>query len=194
MNLKNVAEKAVDSPVLAAAAAWDDDGIETLLAGGTQIDRNEPSGKLSEQVEPARSTAQKRAYSLTNPYTTQDEKVEIEAWYQLPMDLAGVAYIVTCTIWARGDITGWQAYVMAFAVGVAMAIALWVAYAKRIVFAVKVLVGSPGVWVVPHIGFAAWLAFTGAWTQAAFLAGNCVLLDFPVGLRRQAGGCRNRMG
>jgi hypothetical protein len=147
-----------------------------------EMDRNEPSPRLSEQIEPAKSTAQKHAYSLTNPYTTQDEKVEIQVWYQLPVDLAGIAYIATCVIWSRGDITGWQAYVMAFAVGVAASIVLWVVYAKRIVFAVKVLVGSPGVWVVPHIGVAAWLAFTGAWTQAAFLAGNCVLLELPVGL------------
>jgi len=140
--------------------------------------------RLREQTGPPVSTARKRAYSLTNPYTTEHEKVEIETWYQLPVDLAGITYIVTCVLWARGAIGGWQAYLIALGVGVVAAIALWIAYPKRVAFLLKVLIGCPvlWLWILPHAGFAAWLAFTGAWTQAAFLTGNCLLLKIPVGL------------
>jgi hypothetical protein len=143
----------------------------------------EENTDLNRTADADRSSAKhKHAYSLNNPYTTEDEKVEIETWYQLPVDMSAIAFIACCLLWARGSIAGWQAYAIAFAVGVFTAVGIWIAYVKRIVFALKVLFGSPVVWVFMDLGVAACLAFTKQWTQAVFLAGNALLCRIPVGV------------
>jgi hypothetical protein len=35
--------------------------------------------------EAALKASEKNAYSMNNPYTTTEEKIEIEYWYQLPI-------------------------------------------------------------------------------------------------------------
>ncbi len=119
---------------------------------------------------------------MTNPHTTRDEKVEIEAWYQLPIDMAGIVFDVSCLFWARGNITGWHAYAMSFAVGVSVAVGVWFVYVKQVVFGLEMLLNFPAVRWLIHLGFAAWLWLSGARIQAIFVACNCLLLLIPVGI------------
>ena len=120
-------------------------------------------------------------YSKINTYTTINEKVEIEAWYQLPIDLAGLAFDVSCLFWAHGDINGWYAYTISFAVGILTAVTVWFVYVKQVVFGLSILTNFPVVRWIIHIGFAAWLYFTEARIQAIFVAVNCLFLLMPVG-------------
>jgi hypothetical protein len=85
----------------------------------------------------ARKAAERNVYSLSNPYTTRDEKLEIEVWYQLPLDLSGVACLVTGILWAYGNLVWWEAYLIAFGVGVVTAILLWFAYAPAVTIALS---------------------------------------------------------
>lgn len=141
-----------------------------------------PSESVTKEIQTQAQKAKDRhIYSMTNTHTTTDEKVEIEAWYQLPSNLAGVAFIVSCLFWARGDINGWHAYAISFAVGIFAALAVWFVYVKQIVFGLSMLTNFPVVRWLIHLGFAAWLCFTGSWVQAIFVAVNCLLLLIPVG-------------
>ena len=124
---------------------------------------------------------ERNVYSMNNPHTTEDEKVEIEVWYQLPIDLSGIAYIISCLFWARGDINGYQAYAISFSTGILTAVVVWFIYVKRIVFGLEMLINFPVVSWLIHLGFALWLYFTGSWMQAIFITFNRLLLLIPVG-------------
>ena len=141
-----------------------------------------PSDSVAKEIHiQAKKAHERNAYSMTNTHTTVDEKVEIEAWYQLPVDVAGVAYIASCQFWAWGYISGWHAYVISFAVGILTAVTVWFVYVKRIVFGLEMLLNFPVVRWLIHLGFALWLYFTGSWIQAIFIVCNCLLLLIPVG-------------
>jgi hypothetical protein len=118
---------------------------------------------------------------MSNPYTTRDEKVEIESWYQLPIHISGIAYIVACLFWAQDIISGWHAFFGAFAVGVLAAVTIWFVYVRKLVFGLCMLLNFPVVGWLIHLGVAGWLGFSGSWTQAAFLAGNRLFFLMPVG-------------
>jgi len=124
----------------------------------------------------------KHSYSMDNIHTTRDEKVEIEAWYQLPVDMSGIVFDLSCLFWVRGNITGWHVYAISSAAGILTAIAVWFVYVKKMVFALEMLLNFPVVRWLIHLVFAAWLCLTGAWIQAIFVACNCLLLLMPVGI------------
>lgn len=141
-----------------------------------------PSEPTAREVQnQAQKTKDRHVYLTTNSYTTTDEKVEIEAWYQLPIDLAGFAFDMGCLFWARGNIGGWHAYAISFAVGILTAVTLWFVYVKRIVFGLSMLTNFPVIRWLIHFGFAAWLVLTGSWVQGVLVALNCLLLLIPVG-------------
>jgi len=129
----------------------------------------------------AHKAAERNVYTLTNPYTTREEKVAIESWYQLPINISGIAYILTCLFWSWGSISFWEAYFIAVAVGVLTAVILWFMYIRKLVFGLSMLLDFPLVGWIIHLGFAAWLGFSGSWTQAIFIAGNRLLFLLPVG-------------
>lgn len=137
--------------------------------------------KVSEDIHVrASKAAEGNVYTMTNPYTTSEEKVEIESWYQLPFNTAAWAFIIDCLLWAQGTLNWWQAYMFAAGIGIVTTLWTWFLYSKKTVFVLNMILGFPIIkWLVP-IGFAVWLWIGGSSTQAMFLVGNLVLLYFPV--------------
>ncbi len=130
----------------------------------------------------AKKAAERNVYTMSNPYTTREEKVEIESWYQLPFNTGAWAYLIGCVLWAQGVLNGWEAYFLASGVGIATALFTWFLYSKKTVFILSMSFGFPGIKLVVLLGVAVWLWISGAYTQSIFLIANLVLLGFPVAL------------
>jgi len=129
----------------------------------------------------ATKSAESNVYTLTNPYTTHDEKIEIESWYQLPIDTGGWAYLIFCILWAQGMFNWWQAYLLAAGVGIMTTLFAWFLYSKKTVIVLKILLGFPITKWLVSIGFAVWLWMNDSSMQAMFIIGNLVLFYMPFG-------------
>lgn len=127
------------------------------------------------------SVTEKDAYTLTNPYTTADEKIEIESWYQLPFDIGGSAYLIGCILWAYGVIGWWQAYVFAAGAVILTSLFKWFLYSKKTLFSLKVIFGNPVVKLYFSIFCVVWLWMNGFSIQALCIIGNLALWSLPVG-------------
>jgi len=135
---------------------------------------------MTSPLESARKHAESSLYTMTNPYTTTEEKIEIEAWYQLPVELAGHAFLFTTVAWAFGILGGWAAYGIAVLVGIISAIVIWLAYSRSII-PVFLIIRLPYVGWLIHLGISIWLAASGHWLPAIFLFLNRLLFFLPVG-------------
>ncbi len=109
-----------------------------------------------EMVERAQNDADASVYTLGNPFTTTEEKLEIERWYQLPMDLGGYSFLAGLFYYGSGDLTGWQLFLAANVVGIVAAMFCWFAYSRVLVASLFVLFGSSLVSWAVHLGVAAW--------------------------------------
>lgn len=107
-------------------------------------------------IERAQHDAHASAYMLGNPFTTIEEKLEIERWYQLPMDIAGFSFLAGLFYYAGGAVTGWQLFLAANAVGIVAAMFCWFTYSRGLVaFLFLLLHNSLVSWVI-HLGVATW--------------------------------------
>ncbi|MCO5043800.1 MAG: hypothetical protein M9935_00775 [Kiritimatiellae bacterium] len=134
---------------------------------------------MESPVELARKHAERSVYTLGNSYTTIDEKLEIESWYQLPLELAGHTYLITTIFWALGTIGGFVAYVIAVAVGILSAIFIWVAYSRAFI-PLFMVVRLPYIGWFVHLGVAVWLGISGHWLPCIFVVLNRLLFFMPV--------------
>ena len=121
-------------------------------------------------------------YALDNPFTSQEEKLEIESWYQLPIEIASHTLLITSVLWAYSYTSGWIAYGSAALAGVLVATLLWSLYARSWVVPLFIVVRLPVVGWMLHLGIAAWLAVEGHWGPAILIATNRLLLGIPAGV------------
>lgn len=141
--------------------------------------------EVSEQTvrylhEKAKKASERNVYSLTNFYTSRDEKIEIEAWYQLPLCVAGLAYLIAGILWSQGVLNGWQTYFIALGAGSASAVLIWAIYNRKIIFFLGTLLDFPFLnWLI-HLGVAGYLTYRGMYLQAGFVAGNRIFSYIPV--------------
>lgn len=120
-------------------------------------------------------------YDLNNPYTSQQEKLEIECWFQLPMDVSGHAYAVCVVLWALGRLTGWQAYWVASGLGALVSLIAWVAYSPRIIRYAALTARAPILGIIIHLGIIVWLGLQHNWSPMALLILNTITSNGPTG-------------
>jgi hypothetical protein len=107
-------------------------------------------------VERAQNDAHASVYMLGNPFTTIEEKLEIERWYQLPIDIAGFSFLAGLFYYATGAVTGWQLFLAANAIGIVVAMFCWFTYSRVLVASLFALFGNSLVSWAVHLGVAAW--------------------------------------
>lgn len=110
-------------------------------------------------IERAQNDADASVYTIGNAFTTTEEKIEIERWYQLPMDIGGYSFLVGLFYYANGEISGLQLFLAANLVGIVAAMFCWFAYSRVLVAALFALLGSSRVSWAVHLGVAAWFFF-----------------------------------
>jgi hypothetical protein len=130
----------------------------------------------------AKKYAEAQVYTLNNSYTTKEEKLEIEVWYQTPIVITGYVFTVACFFWSRGWISGWHAFLITAAAGVIVPTSMWLAYRPGLFFALFMVLDIPVLnWAIP-LAVAAWIIFSGHWLEGSLLAVNTALLKLPTGV------------
>lgn len=132
--------------------------------------------------EEAAIYAARTIYSLNNQLLTQDMKVEVESWYQLPIFVSRAAFAATCIVWAEGGVGAVGAYTIAAGSGVLVVILTRLVYTKSIVFFASMLLGFPWIISAVLLAIAAWLAINGNRVQGIALALNTILLGMPAAI------------
>ncbi len=141
--------------------------------------KTSPSGFLHEDaVRHVRHTV----YSLNNTILTQDQKIEVESWYQSSFVVSNASLVVTCWLWQAGKINGWEAFLYASLCGVAIVVLFRVLYIKTLSFLIGMTLGFPFVSAALYIAFAMFLFVQGGRVPGVVLGINTVLGGIPSGI------------
>jgi hypothetical protein len=142
---------------------------------------NNSDTKLQEKIyESAAAHANATVYAMGNTYLSQEEKTEVELWFQLPGNVMFYAYVVVA-IWSVAvEPLGWSKIIgMPLAVNIIAGLLNWHFYNKNFVY--KLYLTCLHSWVLYLIGFGAagFLFFKGEIILAIIsLVGPFGLLSF----------------
>lgn len=136
--------------------------MENGQQGAQVLDRTE----MQEVARRAHREAERRVYTLDNKYLSQEDKVEVETWFQLP----GEAMLLTFLGFAA-----WSAFHpipllwligAPLLVNIVLAAVEWWWYPRTFVLTVGMLCSPPVMWLVTIVGVAT-LALRGRYMFAA---------------------------
>lgn len=125
--------------------------------------------------------AERHAYSLSNPFTSKAEKIEIECWYQLPFTVSAWWLILACFLWSRGTLTFWTVALLTAVIATFLPIVALRFYSKRVNQILSMTLGFPFVLGTASLTSAAYLFYSGHWPAACTLVANTILLTLPSG-------------
>jgi len=116
-----------------------------------------PDSEIKAEIhEQARKDADASVYTLGNVFTTTEEKLEIERWYQLPSEVAAYTFLVGLFYYASGFLTGLYLYILANGAGILAAAFCWFAYSRVLVGALFSLLANRIISWGAHLGVAFW--------------------------------------
>lgn len=118
------------------------------------------------------SRAEAEVYTLDNRYLTQDQKTEVECWYQFPSACTVFVFLVLAMM-SPGPSISWRIVIgVPLAINAAVGLLNWYLYPRRLVYVCSLSLFHPWVLTLIALVVAAYLFYVNAYVLAviAFIA------------------------
>jgi hypothetical protein len=115
--------------------------------------------------------AEATVYSLNNPYLNEQQKLQVEMWYQLPFELSTLAFLVSCVLYVLQDLSWLHLLAIPIGTDLISGIYLWFFYNRKVVLLAYATLANKMFQWIAVLAVVAFLVWTGEYLLAAAVVG-----------------------